>query len=89
MRDDARAQDSAELLGVDCGDWRLAGGLSEVGQIIVIVVVDANNTWTAGNSIIVLALMTLGLLEERYQTSPEGWIASESLRVLSSGWSSV
>jgi len=39
MRDDARAQDSAELTGVDCGDWRLAGGLSEVGQIIVSFVV--------------------------------------------------
>lgn len=44
---DARAQDSAELTGVNCGDWRLAGGLSEVGQrqiagvyvIIIIVVV--------------------------------------------------
>jgi hypothetical protein len=32
MRDDARAHDSAELTGVDCGDWGLVGGLSEVGQ---------------------------------------------------------
>jgi hypothetical protein len=32
MRDDARAHDSAELTGVECGDWRLVGGLSEVGQ---------------------------------------------------------
>jgi hypothetical protein len=56
MRDDARAHDSAELTGVDCGDWGLVGGLSEVGQrqiaggyLVVVVMLMAKqrdlNSW--------------------------------------------